>query len=447
MTDRINLEDWLDQFAKKNKINEQGAYAAGTGPGDPSTGSSAMDPYNPTGPNSPAQSPGGDPNVANMPPDEMGAQPQEEPDYSSDPQHPDMPEEKKHLDFEQWKKEFFEASIKGDVQEMKGLLQDVRDRNLDSYQETFVSDNYQIIQYRELSNVAKACKEVKKLIKDDLDHNNPGTSIANHIVEVLQTDPLLNNTYIKMSGLHRTKGDYHRKFIAGVTGSVQVGGGAAQEDLIYNEKDFSIRMSTRMNSRFGDIYIGNWSLRTDDPQRYLKAPELQRLEDGSPEEKDVLRRRIVMESIAETFKTRAFIINVVETDGTVYTIGWDIATSLKAGYTDGHLIVRTKKDESSEAMIDDDGDIISLVELKIMYVKRGGELDDDGKPKGREHEFLVRRQGQLFLTANLQVLKAASASFPGMVIRETPYTGNPSDLKVLQRCIPTVADVLMKQCG
>jgi len=285
------------------------------------------------------------------------------------------------------------------------------------------------------------------LIKDDLDHNNPGVSVVNHIVAVLETAPLLNNVYIKLSGLYSMKADQHRKFIASLTGAVQVGSGGSNEDLIYNEKDFSIRISTRFNARFGDVYIGNWSLRTDDPQRYLKPPEIQRLEDGSPEEKDVLRRRVVMESIAETFKTRAFIINVAETDGTIFSVGWDISTSLKAAYTDGRLVVRTKGDDGSEAMIDDDGAIISFVDLKIMYVKDTGETDESGKPYKKEIEFLVRKAGQLYLTADIKTLKEAAASFPGIIIRETPYQGNPSDLKVLQRCVPSSPEILMRQCG
>jgi hypothetical protein len=442
---RINLEDFLDQYKPAKKLAEQG-YGTGTGPGDPSVGSSAGDPMSPLGPNSPAQSPGGDPNIANMPPDQMGGPPGEE-DFSSDPQYPDMPEEKKHLDFEMWKKQFMEASIKGDVQEMKSMILDVRDRNLDDYQRKFVEDNLNIIFLREQSNIEKTSKEIKKLIKDDLDHNNPGTSVANHIVEVLQTQPILNNVYIKLTGLYSMKTDQHRKFIASLTGSVQVGGGGGTEDLIYNEKDFSIRLSTRFNSRFGDIYIGNWNLRTDDPQRYLKAPELQRLEEGSPEEKDALRKRIVTDSICETFKTRAFIINVTGHDGTVYTVGWDIATSLKAGYTDGKLVVRMKQDEGSEAMIDQDGDIVSLADIKIMYMKDSGELDEDGKPYRKEHEFMANRHGQLFLTATMQIIKEASSSFPGLVVRETPYTGNPSDLRVLQRCVPNSPEILMRQCG
>ncbi len=285
------------------------------------------------------------------------------------------------------------------------------------------------------------------MIKDDLDHNNPGTSITNHITEVLQTQPLLNNVFIKLNGLYSMKGDMHRKFIASLTGAVQVGGGGSTEDLVYNEKDFSIRMSTRFNARFGEVLIGNWSLRADDPKRYLKAPELQRLEEGSPEEKDALRKRIVVESIAETYKTRAFVINITGHDGTVYSIGWDIATSLKAGFTDGKLVVKMKKDDGSEAMIDEDGDIVSLVDIKIVYMKDSGEIDVEGEPYKKEHEFMTRRNGQLFLTGTMNVLREVSASFPGMVIRESPYTGNPSDLLVLQRCVPSAPEIIMRQCG
>ena len=450
MSDRINLEDWLDSKKeewvytneiKRHKLKEQG-YATGTNAGDTPAGPPMGDPNAPGTP-----PPGGDPNVAN-PADEMGGPPQqeEEPDFSSDPQHPDMPEEKKHLDFEQWKKEFLTLAIKGDIQEMKDAILTVRDRNLDSYQRKFVEDNLQIIFLREHSNIDKASKEVKKSIKDNLDQNNPGTSVANYMVDVLDTMPLLNNVYIKLGGFYGLKADLHRKFIAALTGSIQVGSGGSVEDLIYNEKDFSIRISTRFNARFGDVYIGNWNLRTDDPERYLKPPELQRLEDGSPEEKDVLRRRVVMESIAETFKTRAFIINVVATDGTTYTVGWDIATALKAAYTDGKLVVRTNRDDGTEAMIDDDGAIISFVEMRIMYVKDTGEMDEDGKPYKKEIDFMVRRGGQLMLTATLQTIKEAASSFPGIVIRETPYQGNPSDLRVLQRCVPSVPDMIMKQC-
>jgi hypothetical protein len=53
----------------------------------------------------------------------------------------------------------------------------------------------------------------------------------------------------------------------------------------------------------------------------------------------------------------------------------------------------------------------------------------------------------LFLTATMAILKEAASSFPGIVIKENPYAGNPSDLRVLQRCVPSAPEILLRQCG
>jgi hypothetical protein len=52
----------------------------------------------------------------------------------------------------------------------------------------------------------------------------------------------------------------------------------------------------------------------------------------------------------------------------------------------------------------------------------------------------------LFLTADLNTIREASQSMQGIVFKETPYNGNPSDLQVLGRCIYSAHDLLMKQC-
>jgi hypothetical protein len=300
-----------------------------------------------------------------------------------------------------------------------------------------VEDNLQIIFLREHSNIDKASKEIRKLLKEDLDHHNPGTTVVKDIVGVLREQPLLSNCYIKLTGLLGMKADIHRKFVASLLGAVQVGNGSGNEDLIYNERDYSIRISTRFNERFGDVYLGNWSLHEDDPSRYLKPPELSRLEDGgSPEEKDALRKRVIIESIATAFRTRAFVVNVVGVDGTVYHLGWDIATSLKAAYTEGKVVVRMLDDDSTETMITADGQIIPFVDIKIMYVGEDRE----------EVDFIVRRSGRLFLTADLELLKKASGSLQGMVFKDSPWTGNPSDLRSLSRCVPSVAECLLRIC-
>lgn len=399
----------------------------------------------------PMAPPGADPNVANPPPQEMGGEaevqdPNEMPDVSGDPQMPDMPQEMEEQDFERWKDSFFKESVKGDVQKLIDMVNQVRDLDLDSYPRKFVEDNLQVLFLRQYANIDRAGKEIRKLVREELDQNSPGVSLVNHITNVLQNMPELNNIFIKLKGLLGMKGDLHRKFIASLIGGVQVGSGANNEDVIYNEKDFSIRMSTRFNDKWGRTELGKWSLKEDDPERYLTEPEQRRLDEGSPEEKEVLRRRVVMESIAETFRKRAFIINVTDKDGTIYSLGWDLTTSLRAAYTDGKLVVRTMQSENSEAMIDDDGAIIPFVDLKIKFVKETGEVDEDGKPLKEEHDFLERIDGILFLTAQQNILKEAATSFQGIVWKEMPYTGNPSDLRILQRCVPNAPEILTRSC-
>lgn len=388
----------------------------------------------------------GDPNVANPSPPQMNQPQNNIPDVTSDPQNPDMPEEMDEQDFEQWKDAYFKETIKMDVNKLIDMIHQVRDLDLDSYPRKFVEDNLQICFLRQNANIDKICKEIRKLIKDDLDQNNPSVTLVNHIANLIQSMPELNNIFIKLKGLLGMKGDLHRKFLAAIIGGVQVGTGGNNEDIIYNERDFSIRISTRYNDKWGRVDIGKWTLREDDPERYLTEPEQRRLEEGSPEEKDVLRRRVVMESIAETFKKRGFIVNIAGDDGTVYTLGWDLSGSIRGAYSDGKLVVRTIQSENSEAMIDDQGAIIPYVDVKIKFVKETGGVDDEGKPAIEEHEFMERIDGMLFLTAQFNILKEAASSFSGIVLKETPYAGNPSDLRVLQRCVPNAPEILLRQC-
>lgn len=442
----IALEEWLREAS--------GDVAAGQAPmgapmmpmqvgaspdqmaGDPSGGAApmAMDPN---------AGNAGDPNAATDP---NAANQQQMPDVSMDPQAPDMPEEKPQQDFEQWKNSYFKESLKGEVGKLIDLIQQVRDLDLEPYPRKFVEDNLQVCFLRQHANIDKASKDIRKLIKDNLDQNNPSVSLVNHIDNTLKSMPELNNVFIKMKGLLGMKGDLHRKFVAAIIGGIQVGSGGNNEDVIYNEREYSIRISTRFNDRWGRVEIGKWSLREDDPERYLTEPEQRRMQEGSPEEKDVLRRRVVMEAIAEAFKRRAFVIHSVGVDGTVYAMGWDVAGSLRAAYQEGKLIVKTITTDNSEAMIDDNGTITPYVDIQIKYISETGGVDENGKPMKEEHDFMERIDGMLFLTADIEILREASTSFTGIVLKETPYSGNPSDLKVLQRCVPNATEILMRQC-
>jgi hypothetical protein len=403
-----------------------GAGALGTGPGGfPQAGPAGTDPNQ--------QPP--DPNVTQQVPQK----PDEE-----EPESPDMPETGEDLDFEQWKIKYFKQSVVGDPNEMLDLLKQVRERSLEPYERKFVEDNLQVQYLRQNANIKQASDKIRKLIKDDLDKNNPSVTLVNYLEEVLKTMPELTNVFIKITGLLGAKGDAHRKYIAALLNAVQVGSGASTEDIVLNDKEYSIGISTRFNSQLGDVSICKWELKEDDPERFLKEPELRRLENGSPEEKDALRKRIIIESIADKLKSRSFVINVVDTDGTLILLGWDLANSIRSAFKDGKLVVKLIKSDNSEAMIEDNGAIVAFMDVKINYRKPTGKLDAEGNKDYQELPFMERREGYLFLDATASLLSEAATTLQGMTYKLLPYSGNPSDLKALSRSAPDATELLLR---
>jgi hypothetical protein len=430
MTNRINLESWLNEMD----------ISPVAGQPDPGAGQA------------PASMPGtpGDPMAQNPPPmpQQGGPAPTDQPeDISNDPQHPDMPEESQSKDFEQWKIDYMKESIKGDPNVLEQKILEIRDKKLDQPQRKFVEDNLQICFLRRHpdSSIFKASQKIRKYIKQKLDKSNPGTALVNYIYQVIGEDPLLNQLYIKLVNQGGGKQDLHRKLIASLLGAVQVGSGAEKADLIYNESDYSIPVSTRFNMKWGDVDLGDWFLQADDLKK-LKEPELERLKSGSPEERDVLRRRVIMESIAEKYRQRAFVINSVNEDGTVQHVGLDLGNLLGGAYLDGKLKIRTSNTDVQQMFIDEDGSTINIPNIDIYYVKTSSEANAVGQTEKEEVEFISNRNGRLFLRASIDVLKECATNLQGIVYQETPWQGNPSDLFKIMRCIPSISEILLRDC-
>ncbi len=429
-----------------NKINKMMWLAENSPPAQPDQGAGQAPSSQPGGPGDPMGN--NPPSAKDNPPTDMAVSQQPGEDISDDPQHPDMPDEQGNDDFEVWKIKYVKESIKGDPNVLIQKILSVRDHNLDDFpiQRKFVEDNLDINFLRQNSNMLTASNEIRKLIKKDFDRTNPATTLIRHITDTLEQQPLLNEIYIKLLGLSGAKMDQHRKFVGALLGAVQVGSGAQNEDLIFEEQDYSIRISTRFNARWGDVNIGRWYMKEDDPERYLKHAELSRLEGGSPEEKDVLRRRVVIESIAAAYMERAFIVNVVGGDGTVYHLGWDLGNSLKAAFLDGKLVVRTGDNDNKEAFIDEEGSIMTIPHMSIYYVKEGSSINEKGKPDIEEVEFITYRDGMLYLSAQLDLIKQAATTLQGVMYKETLWQGNPSDILKVMRCVPSSAEVLLRNC-
>lgn len=379
-----------------------------------------------------------------------GMAPEEAP---SEPGTPDMPADYPQgtptpsTQFEAWKREFYKIAIKGDPQEMLASIGKVRDlANLESPQRRFVDDNYSVLRFRQNPVIAEASKAVRKMVSESLDRNRPGSNLMQYIYSAV-TDgkaPRLREVLAKMPAFHGVRHDLHRKFLAALSGSVLVGGGGSGPDLIYSGNDFSINLSTRASPEFGRIQLLDWSLQKRDPDLILSDSEREKLEDGSPEEKQVLRRRIVIESISRRLEGRAFLIHLVDQEGTCHYLGWDASEGLLSGYNEGKIVVRSKGPSDSEAMIDEQGDLVPVVNIDIFYLKDTGQTDASGRPKFREVPFISRIDGQLYLTAAKETFRDLATGMSGLFFQEDPWIGQPQELMTLQRSVPSLEEVLLR---
>jgi hypothetical protein len=74
------------------------------------------------------------------------------------------------------------------------------------------------------------------------------------------------------------------------------------------------------------------------------------------------------------------------------------------------------------------------------------KLDENGFPEKEELDFIEKINGTLFLSASLDTIKKVYGNMNGIIFKELPYSGNPSDLLKIQRCVPSINEILMRSC-
>ncbi len=414
--------------------NEAQAIAA-----PPTTDPTAPPPTDAESPQSPSVPPEG-------PPDDQQPSQEDQPDdVTSDPQAPDMPEEGGNADFVQWKKDFFNLSIIGDIDKLIESIKPMRELApdaLEASQKRFISDNWDVLLIRQDANFAKASKEIRKNIKTSIDQQNPAVSIIQMISQTLAETPMLQEMLVKLIGFGGAKSDIHRKFIAALTGSVVVGGGGSKEDIIFTDSEYSVNISTRFASDFGEINLGKWNLIATDVDR-LTDPEQTRLQEGSPEERKALLHRVILESLSDKFEKRAFIMHVVDSHGTAFAVGWDLGDSVLAAYKAGTLIVKTDSDSSENTVqVGKDNTLIPLANIGLFTSVPDGEQDDSGNPSEQEEAFIENRNGILYLTANIDTMNKVGPNLSGMNFSNVPFNG---DLKSLMRSVPATIEMISRR--
>jgi hypothetical protein len=280
-----------------------------------------------------------------------------------------------------------------------------------------------------------------------------GLELCSILSNEIEQYPSVVNTFLKMPNFYSMKADLFRKTIAAITNAVQIGTGGTIEDLfIPIAKDgIGIKLCTRIYTGFGNIQIGKWTLEFNDPEKYLSEPELLKLNDsGSPEEKEVLRKRVIIESISESYKDRIFIVFVVNPQtGERHEVGFNFSELVKTGWKEGVISIDFKANVGKgEAGIEIDGNLIDLQEIQISFISENADqLDDQGLPVKDRIELMKVQNGLLYLTIDEEHWKDFTDKVQeGIFYMSKAFDAGDEELKKTQRCIPDIKEILLRQC-
>ncbi len=399
------------------------------------------------------------------------------------------------IDFETEKIDYMNLAINQKHDEMMDKLLEMRDiNNLSPGQYKFIEDNISILSLSRDVDFADAQKKIYKKIKskfeeliqsseqeqeqdvnqfsnynpgwnlkriklneekisEEISKNISGIEIYSILSEEIERYPSIVNTMLKFPSFYAMKSDLYRKTIAALINGIQIGSGGTLEDIFIPilKEGIGIKICTRCYTEFSNIQIGKWILQFNDPENYLSDSELEKLHTtGSPEEKEVLRKRVVIESISETFKDKIYMILISDPkDGSRHEIGFNFSDLIIDGWKNGYISVDFKANVGKgEAGVKVDGEMIDLQDISIAYVKEDpSNLDEEGLPSKKNIELIKLINGYLYVV----ILEDDFSSFvnvsqSGIFYSKKYFDTGPEELKKIQRCIPDIKEIILKQC-
>lgn len=280
-----------------------------------------------------------------------------------------------------------------------------------------------------------------------------GTELMSIFSNEIDRYEMVKDVLQKLPSFYSMKADLFRKTIASLMNAVQIGSGGTLEDLFIpiGENGVGIKVCTRFYTMFGNIQIGKWSVQFNDPENFLSDVELEKLTNsGSPEEKEILRKRVVIESLSENFKDKVYVVMIVNPNtGQRHEIGFNFSELVKDGWKNGYISVDFKASVGEgSAGVKVDGELIDLQEIHISYVKTSvDKLDEEGMPSKELIDLLELKNEQLYLTISQEeFINFVNDAQAGIFYSSKEFDRGPEELKKVQRCVPDIKEIVLRQC-
>ena len=335
----------------------------------------------------------------------------------------------------------------------------------------FIDDNLSVASMLLEASVADFSRKFKTKIKAAGSFSEAWDDVGS----ILESNRDLGEAFFKLGRLGAARADAARKLIAALASGAQIGSGGDGPDIIIpTEKNGKgVWLGIKAGVNWSNIEIARWQLSADDPGRYLDEVEAQRLENGSPEERAVIRKRLVVESVSAALSDYEVLIIVANPDGTWEELCFTPSTFIKDAFQQGTVTVIEIQDDGSGSSFTSDGKIASCVRFGFVFVETqpapfsspveylATEQAEPEPPSTDEPEptpeaapeepqpigtFIEQRGDRLVLSlppgGAARLAEAAS-----MFYASRTWTA-PDDVSKLRAyyCVPDARDVLFKRC-
>ena len=356
------------------------------------------------------------------------------PDLPPEGEAPEAPKEDnlELLDFDSFRDEYIDATVNEKPDALLEKLDQLRGIvDLGPKERKFLNDNIHILLLMREQEIYDASRKLHRV--------ELALDLVSQLSETLDKTAILNEVPIKLPSFFGMKADLYRKFVAALCGGVQIGSGATVEDIVISPtKGQRHLISTRFYTDFGSIEIIPWTLSPGDPELFLKDIERERLQNGSPEEKNVLLKRVILASISKLIKGRVFLICLLNpSTGKRTDIGLQLDQFLLEGYSKGAIQIEIAKDEEKVGVLQRGG---TTPLGRIQFVFKG----DD--PASKPSVLMEVQDGVLCLVADGDVIEDSINMIGNGVLNKSEFEGSDEDLDKTQRCVPTIQEMILKRC-
>jgi hypothetical protein len=315
----------------------------------------------------------------------------------------------------------------------------MRDGAEGSAHRTFVEMNLSAISLLEETVVVDAQKKIRRGKNADSSPHDVFESMEEELSGVKE----LSEAVQRISALGASRGSAWRQLVAALCGGAIVPGptgGEVHVPVGGKKQKAVVVMRPQAYLGWGAVDLGGVTMTSESPDEYLGGEERVKLSNGSPEERRVLRGRMVIEAIADQLGGGTFTILVVSQAGSWTTAYFD-GDLFREAYESGTItVIEPHPKVGGSLCFDGDGNVVVASTWGLAVVDRDSGITDPATGVMRyDAEQVAENKGDRLV----YISDGDKLGIVGASVYDHPWVGDAESLGSLRGSVPTARMTLM----